>query len=62
MEHVTLLFPSMQQLWAFQKAVRLRNFEFNTKDCTLRATLAEDQLWEALTKYHGKITERKETA
>jgi len=52
----------MQQLFAFQNAAHLHNFEFNTQDCSLRAVLSEDQLWEALTKYHGKVMARKETA
>ena len=62
MEHITVQFPSIQQLFAFQNAVHLHNFEFNTQDCTLRAIFSEDQLWEALTKYNGKVMARKETA
>lgn len=62
MEYVTLQFASMQELWTFQKLAQLRNFEFNSLHCTLRAKLTQEEVWEALNKWGCKVFAQKETA
>lgn len=38
----------MEQLWRFQKQAGLRNYHFDSRDCTLRAQLTEKQMELAL--------------
>jgi hypothetical protein len=62
MEHTTLLFPSMAELWQFIKLAQLKNYHFDTAACSLRADVGEDELWIAKTKCKAKVVEREKTA
>jgi hypothetical protein len=62
MEHTTVQFHSMQELWEFQKYAQLRCYHFDTRDCTMQAEFTEEQLWMALTKFHGRVKSRQQTA
>ena len=62
MDHTTIQFPSMQQLWAFQKLAQLRSYQFDTLAVTLQASFTEDQLVLALTQFQGKVMDRQKTA
>lgn len=62
MEQTTIQFPSMQQLWAFQRCNQLRNFDFDATDCTLRAILTAAQIQEALTSFQGRRMDQQKTA
>ena len=47
-QYITLKFASMEALWQFQKLAGLRNYHFDTRDCTLRAQLTDTQMELAL--------------
>jgi hypothetical protein len=60
LENTILQFPSIQHLWAFQQQVRLRAYQFETCDCTLRAALTEQQVLIALRSFGGKVKTQNE--
>ena len=57
-----LQFPTMQQLFDFQKSIGLRTFQINTINCTLQAKLTEAQLQQALSQMHAVLYSHQKTA
>ena len=61
LQYTTLQFTSMEALWHFQKLAALRNYYFNSQDCTLRAQLTDKQMELALI-LKATIKNQQETA
>jgi hypothetical protein len=52
---VTLVFPTLLELWAFVKAIEGNSVDIRTADNSLTCQCSEDQIKLAIEKFHGRM-------